>query len=96
MSESADFMDPSADHGAHAIVPARRPGTLAGKVLGLLDNSKEQGDIILETIAAALHERYGLARVLTRRKDHYSKQAPEALIEELAREVDVAVAALGG
>ena len=96
MSETSGFMDPSAGPGAQAVPPARRPDTLAGKVLGLLDNTKEQGDVILETLAAALCERYGVARVVTRRKLHYSKQAPDSLIAELAQEVDVAVAALGG
>ena len=96
MSEPSDLIDPSARPGALAVPPAPRPGTLAGKVLGLLDNTKEQGDVILETIGAALRERHGVARVVTRRKEHYSKQAPDSLIAELAREVDVAVAALGG
>jgi len=96
MSEPSDLIDPSAGPGAQALRLAARPASLAGKVLGLLDNTKEQGDVILETIAAALRERHGVARVVARRKEHYSKQAPETLIDELAREVDVAVAALGG
>ena len=96
MSERSDLIDPSAGPGAQLILPARRSGTLAGKVLGLLDNTKEQGDIILETIAAALRERHGVARVVARRKEHYSKQAPDSLIEELAQEADVVVCALGG
>ncbi len=33
---------------------------LAGKVVGLLDNTKEQADVILETVAEALRERYGV------------------------------------
>ena len=96
MSEPSGFIDPSAGPSGQVILPARRPETLAGKVLGLLDNTKEQGDVILETIAEALRERYGVARVVTRRKEHYSRQAPDSLIEELAQEVDVAVSALGG
>jgi hypothetical protein len=49
---------------------------LAGKVVGLLDNTKE--------------------RVVIKRKEHYSKPATEALINEMAQEVEVAVAAVGG
>lgn len=96
MSEGSGFIDPSAGSGASAIVTAPRPASLAGKVVALLDNTKEQGDIILETIGAALRERYGAARVILRRKDHYSKPAPDALIDEMAKEAQVAVAALGG
>ena len=96
MTDDQNLIDPSAGPGAQAIRPAPRPETLAGKVLGLLDNTKEQGDLILETMAAALRERYGVARVVIRRKEHYSRQAPDGLIVELAAEVDVAIAALGG
>ena len=73
--------------------------TLAGNRqlrIGLLDNTKEQGDLILETVATALRERYGVAKVVIRRKEHYSKPATDALIAEMAKEVQVAVAAVGG
>lgn len=96
MSETSGIIDPSADGGTQKFALAVRPPSLAGKVLGLLDNTKEQGDIILETMGAALRSRYGIARVVVRRKDHYSKAAPDSLIAEMAREVQVAIAALGG
>ena len=90
------FIDPTAGGCKATIVPAPRPMDLAGKVVGLLDNTKEQGDVILATIAAALRERFGVADVIIRRKEHYSKPATDALIDEMAREVQVAVAAVGG
>ena len=37
-----------------------------------------------------------VAKVVIRRKEHYSKPALDTLIEEMANEVDVAVAAVGG
>jgi len=96
MSEGSGLIDPSASSAARAIAAAPRPASLAGKVVALLDNTKEQGDIILETIGVALRERYGAARVILRRKEHYSKPATDALIDEMAKEAQVAVAALGG
>lgn len=96
MSERSGIIDPSAGGGAPAIAPAPRPASLAGKVLGLLDNTKEQGDLILETMGRALRDRYGVARIVLRRKEHYSRIAPENLIADMAREVQVAIAALGG
>ena len=48
---------------------------LAGKVVGLLDNTKEQADVILETVGEVLRERYGVARVIIRRKEFFSKPA---------------------
>lgn len=90
------FIDPTAGGGKAKVALAPRPMDLAGKVVGLLDNTKEQGDIILETIGAALRERYGVSRVVIRRKEHYSKPATNQLIDEMAKEVQIAVAALGG
>lgn len=96
MSEPSGIIDPSAGGGVQTFALAPRPASLAGKILGLLDNTKEQGDIILEALGAALHERYGVARVIMRRKEHYSRVAPDTLIAEMAREAQVAIAALGG
>ena len=96
MPNGMGFVDPTAGGSAKKIELAVRPGELSGKVVGLLDNTKEQADVILETIGAALREKYDVARVVIRRKEHYSKPAPDSMIEEMAQEVDVAIAALGG
>jgi hypothetical protein len=90
------WIDPTAGSGKAKVALAPRPMDLAGKVVGLLDNTKEQGDVILQTIGDALRERHGVARVVIRRKEHYSKPATDALIEEMAKEVEVAIAAVGG
>ena len=95
-NDALPFIDPSRI-GTRAKLPrAPRPIDLSGKVVGLLDNTKEQGDVIMQTIADALRERHGVARVVIRRKEHYSKPALDELIDEMAREVQIAVAAVGG
>jgi hypothetical protein len=90
------WIDPTAGGGKAKLAMAPRPMDLAGKVVGLLDNTKEQGELILRTIGDALRERHGVARVVVRRKEHYSKPATDALIAEMAQEVQVAIAAVGG
>ena len=75
---------------------AARPADLSGKVVGLLDNTKEQADIILQTVGVALCERFGVERLVIRRKEHYSKPATLEIINEMADQVDVAIAGLGG
>ncbi|MDH5534954.1 MAG: hypothetical protein OEZ08_05185 [Betaproteobacteria bacterium] len=96
MTDDLGFIDPTAG-GSRAKIPlAPRSSDLAGKVVGLLDNTKEQADVILETVADILRERYGVAKVIIRRKEYYSKPASEDLINEMAKEVQVAAAALGG
>lgn len=96
MTGNPGFIDPTAGSAIARIAPAPRPSSLAGKVVGLLDNTKEQGDIILKTLGEALRERYGVAGVVLRRKEHYSRPAADGLIGEMAKEVQVAIAAVGG
>ena len=96
MTDDLPFIDPTAGSSKAAIARASRPMDLRGKVVGLLDNTKEQADIILEVVAETLRERYGVAKVVMRRKQFYSKPATAELMDEMANEVDVAVAALGG
>jgi hypothetical protein len=96
MAHELGFIDPSVGGGIARIPLAARPLDLAGKVVGLLDNTKEQGEVILQTIAEALCQHYGIAGVLRRRKEHYSKPATPSLLDDMAREVQVAVAAVGG
>jgi hypothetical protein len=90
------FIDPTAGGDSAKILRAPRPMDLAGKVVGLLDNTKEQGELILTTLGDALRERYGVARIVIRRKEHYSKPAADQLIDQMAQEVQVAIAAVGG
>jgi hypothetical protein len=96
MASELPFIDPTAGAGRAPVATAPRPMDLAGKVVGLLDNTKEQGAAILEAVGEALRQRYGVARVVLRRKEHYSKPAAPELVDAMAREVDVAVAAVGG
>ena len=96
MTNDLPFIDPTAGGSKARIALAQRPMDLAGKVVGLLDNTKEQADIIFETVADVLRRRYGVARVVIRRKEAFSRPATEALLNEMAKEVQVAAAALGG
>ena len=93
---STRIIDPGAGGGGTKIPLAPRPMDLRGKVVGFIDNTKEQADIILEAMAAGLRERYGVADVIIRRKAYFSKPASAELLNELANEVDVAAAAVGG
>ena len=96
MTNDLGFIDPTVGGSKGKIALAPRPMDLAGKVVGMIDNTKEQADIILETAAEILRSRYGVAKVIIRRKDYFSRPAPAAMIDEMAGEVQVAVAALGG
>jgi len=96
MTDALGFIDPTVKKQRARIALAPRPMDLTDKVVGLLDNTKEQGDLILEAVADALKREYGVARVVIRRKEYFSRPAANELLDEIAREVDVVVSALGG
>ena len=96
MSTDLPFIDPTRGASRAKMPRAPRPIDLAGKVVGLLDNTKEQGDIILATIADELRRRYGVADVVIRRKAFFSKPAAPELLDDMAKKVQVAIAAVGG
>jgi hypothetical protein len=99
------IMSPQATHGidildptiriAGEIMPAPRLSSLRGKRLGCLDNSKEKADVFLGALADCLAERVALAEVVHRRKPSYSRVAPPAIIEELAKSCDCVITAMG-
>lgn len=89
------FYDPSVS-ATKDISLAPRPRGLAGKVIGLYDNTKEQADIILEAVGAELKHRHGVKDTPGFRGIHYSKPAPLETIEEMARKCDIVICALGG
>ena len=96
MASDLGFTDPTSAGNQPKIALAPRPVNLAGKVVGLLDNTKEQADIILRTVGEALCVHHGAARVVVRRKEAFSKPVTKEMIDDMANEVQIAVAALGG
>ena len=96
MADELPFIDPTRGGSRTRLQRAPRPMDLAGKVVGLLDNTKEQADIILAAVGEDLRRRYGVAAVVVRRKEFFSKPAKPELLDEMANKVQVAIAAVGG
>ena len=68
---------------------------LRGKVVGLLDNSKPNADKLAERFAELLKEKYGVAKVVTRRKLTAQQGAPKQYLDELAAQADIVLSGLG-
>ena len=66
LSNGLGFIDPTAHKPDGYVELAVRPIDLTGKVIGLLDNTKEQSDIILRTFGEALCEQYGSEGIVLR------------------------------
>jgi len=84
-----------AQTAAGKIPSVPRLTSLRGKTIGVLDNSKPNADKLAERLAELLMERYGAAKVITRRKLTAQQGAPKQYIEELAGQADFVLAGLG-
>jgi hypothetical protein len=66
---------------------ARRPRSVRGLRVGVLDNSKPNADVLLHRVAALLAEQHGAASIRSWQKPGSSR--PALMIEEIAEQVDV-------
>jgi hypothetical protein len=71
----------------------KRPEAVSGTV-ALLDISKPRGDVLLDQLEVRLRERLPEVDVLRYSKPTFTKPAPEALRQELAKEADFVVEGL--
>jgi len=74
---------------------AKRVGDLDGKVVGLLSNSKVNGDVLLDLVREELATHYRLGDVVIMTKSSASRVADDAVLDTLARRCDVVVTAVG-
>ena len=74
---------------------APRAAMLAGRRLGVLDNTKWNANRLLPKIAALLEAGHGIGAVGYYRKDSFSKPADPALIAEITGASDIVLTAIG-
>jgi hypothetical protein len=85
-------IEPPAALGApHAL----RLGSLAGKKIGLLSNSKANSDALLDVIGARLIEEHHAAGVVAMTKAHPSLPASPSMLDTFASEVAAVLTAIG-
>lgn len=97
MSEQ-DFQivfDPRGRVEAEQVAPAARVAALKGLRLGVLDNTKWNGNRLLRKTAARLDEQYGFAVINYYRKESFSKSAAPQLVAQIAAENDIILTAIG-
>ena len=87
-------LDPTSRPVVERAARAARPGTLEGKRVGFLDNSKPNSDKILQYLDEMLRERYGIAASIHRRKPTASRVLPPEMLAELLRECDLVIPAV--
>jgi len=97
MTQILTLLDPTAPRRGDALPSADRPAlrALAGATVGFIDNAKPNFQHLVDDLAELLQSRYGVARVIKRRKPSASLPADPAVIEALSGECDVVIAGSG-
>ena len=68
---------------------------LKGAVVGFIDNAKPNFNHLVDDLGDLLVARYGVARVIKRRKRSASVPAPEEMMREITGECDLVIAGSG-
>jgi len=90
----ASLVDPFGEKLVPSVV-APVPDGLDGKVLGLLDNTKWNADLLLRTLGEELKNRTGIGEIRFYRKDTWGRPAPAELCDRIVAECDLVVTASG-
>jgi hypothetical protein len=87
--------DPRGVVGAEKKATAARIKALEGLRLGILDNTKWNANKLLRELREQLKAAHPLADVRYYRKESFSRFADPALIEQIRKENDIVVTAIG-
>ncbi len=87
--------DPTATAQAEPAMAGRKLDTLAGKVVGFIDNAKPNFNHLVDDLADLLVANYGVARVIKRRKPSASLPAADEIVRELADQCDLVITGSG-
>lgn len=92
MSGKRVLLDPTSEEKPAVRQRMDRPESLEGLTIGLLDISKNRGDVFLDRVASRLIDR-GLT-VRRYRKPTFTRPAPVDLLQRIATECDLVVEGL--
>jgi hypothetical protein len=87
--------DPTAPRRVELRQSRRGLDTLAGKVVGFIDNAKPNFDHLVDDLSDLLIARYGVARVVKRRKPSASLPAAPEILGELGEQCDLVITGSG-
>ena len=95
MTESVLLYDPTAPRQQIAPQARRTLSGLAGTVVGFIDNAKPNFNYLVDDLAELLISRYGVSRVIKRKKHAASVPASEEVYHELAEQCDLVITGSG-
>ncbi len=89
------LVDPTTEAMVASFDGAPRLFSLAGSRLGIIDDSTQHADVLLEELAEVLRTRYEIAEVRWHRKPSASRPADPAALKDLAEHCDAVIIAVG-
>lgn len=89
------ILEPTSSGGVAARAAWRPVPTLAGKVVGFIDNSKPNFHLLADDLADLLVTRHGVASVVRHRKLSASIPAPESAIADVGENCDLVITGSG-
>ena len=90
------LLDPTGDSGRDTNTSlAPRPQSLKGLTVGLLDNTKPNGAVILKAVGRELQDKYGVREIRMFRKGYFGTPVEESVVNQMLHNCDFAVAAIG-
>ena len=87
--------DPRGQITVAPVTPAPRPSSLEATRLGILNNSKWNASKLLRRVVAQLEVVHSFSSVWHYSKTSFSSPADGALFDQIAKEVDVVITAIG-
>jgi len=90
-----EVLDPTVEILTQPIKFVARPGSLAGKRIGLVENTKFNSDVLLQRMADRLGRRHGMTVSRMVRKRSPSHEVDEAAVETLRAQSDFVVSGIG-
>ncbi len=96
MSETIAILDPEAPAGVAAAGQVFRPlASLQGKVVGFIDNSKPNFNLLADDLATLLTSKYGVSRVVRHRKPTASVPASREVFADIQKQCDLVITGSG-
>ena len=88
------LLDPTANEEVPVKYLSKRLESLNGKVMGLLDITKNGSDIFLDRLEELICDRFEISEVIRVKKPTFSRPAPVDLLSDLADRADFVIEGL--
>ena len=92
--ENTILLDPTAEKEVLVKYLSPRLDSLNGKVMGLLDITKNGSEIFLDRLEELICDRYDVSEVIRVKKPTFSRPAPIELLSDLADRADFVIEGL--